>query len=115
MQIKTIKNKEINKKEKKDLKRIQEKPIQTLDLEEKLYPELKRISMREYIRHYTDIHEEVNENNQKVVITHQDKDMIMISPMQSKKRKWTFEDLKEIRFKGPKNLSKNIDKIVYGI
>ena len=33
---------------------------------------------------------------------------------EKKKKKYTLEDLWSIRFSGPKNLSKNIDTILYG-
>jgi hypothetical protein len=39
----------------------------------------------------------------------------MNSKSKKKKKKYTFKDLLSIRFSGDKDLSENIDKIVYGL
>jgi virulence-associated protein VagC len=77
----------------------------------------KRISIREYIRNYKVYNNEVKLTGERIIITNQDNDEVVLSPAQSatKKRKWTFEDLEKGFFNAGKNTSKNIDKIVYGI
>jgi hypothetical protein len=58
----------------------------------------------------------VNETKEAIIITNQDTDVVVIGPALNKKRRWTFKEIREkLTFKGGKNLSKNIDKIVYGI
>lgn len=75
----------------------------------------KRISIREYIRNYKIYNEDVCSTGTDIIITNQDEDVVRITPAKSKK-KWTIEDFKKMRFKGGgKNLSKDIDKIVYGV
>lgn len=78
---------------------------------------IKRISIREYIRNYKVYNNEVKLTGERIIITNQDNDEVVLSPAQSatKKRKWTFEDLEKGFFNAGKNTSKNIDKIVYGI
>ena len=57
----------------------------------------------------------VNETKESIIITNQEDDVVMINPIKKKVGKISFEQLrKEISFKGGKNLSNNIDKIVYG-
>lgn len=77
----------------------------------------KRISIREYLRNYKAYNKEVNLTGEKIIITNQDNDEVVLSPVDTspKKRKWTIEDFEGCFFKGGKNLSKNVDKIVYGI
>lgn len=77
----------------------------------------KRISIREYIRNYKKYNSEVKLTGKKIIITNQGGDEVVLSPADnmSKKRKWSIEDFEGCFFKGGKNLSKNIDKIVYGI
>jgi hypothetical protein len=52
-----------------------------------------------------------------IIITNQDADEVVLSPAENKegKRRFTVRDLEKGFFHGGKNLSKNIDKIVYGI
>jgi hypothetical protein len=96
------------------LVKTKEKPhIKVLDFSSEKSPE--RITIREYLRNYKKYNDMVNETRESIIITNQYEDNILLSPIQ-KKRKWTFEEIrKELTFKGGKNLSKNIDKIVYGI
>lgn len=78
---------------------------------------IKRISIREYIRNYKQYNSEVKLTNSSIIITNQENDEVILSPIinTNQKRKWTVDDFKDCFFKGDKNLSKNIDKIVYGI
>lgn len=77
----------------------------------------KRISIREYIRNYKKYNNEIKLTGKNIIITNQGGDEVVLSPADniSKKRKWSIEDFEGCFFKGGKNLSKNIDKIVYGI
>jgi hypothetical protein len=77
----------------------------------------KRISIREYIRNYKQYNSEVKLTGGKIIITNQDNDEVVLSPADTKdgKRRFTTKDLEKGFFHGGKNLSKNIDKIVYGI
>lgn len=77
----------------------------------------KRISIREYIRNYKKYNSEIKLTGKNIIITNQGGDEVVLSPADntSKKRKWSIEDFEGCFFKGGKNLSKNIDKIVYGI
>lgn len=77
----------------------------------------KRISIREYIRNYKQYNNEVKLTGERVIITNQDNDEVILSPVDDKKNKriFTIKDLEKGFFHGGKNLSKNIDKIVYGI
>ncbi len=77
----------------------------------------KRISIREYLRNYKAYNKEVNLTGQNIIITNQDNDEVVLSPVDTtpKKRKWTFEELEKGFFNAGKNTSKNIDKIVYEI
>ncbi len=77
----------------------------------------KRISIREYLRNYKAYNKEINLTGENIIITNQDNDEVLLSPapVVIKKRKWTIKDFEKGFFKGPKNLSKNVDKIVYGI
>jgi hypothetical protein len=77
---------------------------------------LQRITIREYLRNYKKYNNMVNETKEAIIITNQDTDVVVIGPALNKKRRWTFKEIREkLTFKGGKNLSKNIDKIVYGI
>lgn len=78
---------------------------------------VKRISIREYLRNYKKYNSEVKLTGKNIIITNQGGDEVVLSPADnmSKKRKWSIEDFESCFFKGGKNLSKNIDKIVYGI
>jgi hypothetical protein len=78
---------------------------------------VKRISIREYIRNYKVYNNEVKLTGERIIITNQDNDEVVLSPADDKKnkREFTMDDFKPLFFKGGKNLSKNIDKIVYGI
>jgi hypothetical protein len=77
----------------------------------------KRISIREYLRNYKKYNSEINLTGQKIIITNQGDDEVVLSPADTKdgKRRFTVKDLEKGFFHGGKNLSKNIDKIVYGI
>lgn len=76
---------------------------------------IKRVSIREYLRHYTSYNDEINETGKKIMITSQDKDLVLISPAVERKI-WTLEDLRKMQFDGgDPNMSNDIDKIVYGI
>lgn len=77
----------------------------------------KRISIREYIRNYKMYNNEVKLTGERIIITNQDNDEVVLSPADNKegKRRFTMKDFEGCFFKGGKNLSKNIDKIVYGI
>jgi hypothetical protein len=77
----------------------------------------KRISIREYLRNYKVYNNEVKITGEKIIITNQDVDEVILSPINNKegKRRFTIKDFEGCFFKGGKNLSKDIDKIVYGI
>lgn len=77
----------------------------------------KRISIREYLRNYKAYNSEIKLTGENIIITNQDNDEVLLSPAPSIKEKkvWTMKDLEKGFFHGGKNLSKNIDKIVYGI
>jgi hypothetical protein len=77
----------------------------------------KRISIREYLRNYKQYNTEIKLTGKNIIITNQDNDEVVLSPAPTtnKKRKWSIEDFEGCFFKGGKNLSKNVDKIVYGI
>lgn len=75
----------------------------------------KRVSIREYLRHYVSYNNEINETGKKIMITNQDKDLVLISPAVERKV-WTVEEFRKmITPGGDPNMSKDIDKIVYGI
>lgn len=76
---------------------------------------LTRVPMREYIRNYKKYNDMVNETKENIIITNQDVDTIMLAPVIHKKKRWTDKDFDAMRFNGGKNLSRDIDKIVYGI
>ncbi len=78
---------------------------------------IKRISIREYIRNYKMYNNEVKLTGERIIITNQDNDEVVLLPVENKpnKRRFTLKDLEKGFFHGGKNLSKNIDKIVYGI
>jgi len=87
--------------------------IKILNFKDEIIPQ--RITIREYLRNYKKYNDMVNETREKIIITNHDEDTVMLTPIE-KKRRWTFDEIrKELTFKGGKNLSKNIDKIVYGI
>jgi len=74
---------------------------------------MNKISIREYLRNYNDYNHKVIKG-ESFIITKNNQDQIKISPVENTK-KYKMKDLLSIRFSGDKNLSKNIDKIVYGI
>lgn len=75
-----------------------------------------RISIREYLRNYKKYNEMVNATGEKIIITNQDEDVVVLMPVETRKKLRTFEEIRQkLTFKGGKNLSKNIDKIVYGL
>lgn len=74
---------------------------------------MNQISIREYIRNYNDYNDKVMKGESFVIVKN-NKPQIKLSPIDSEK-KYSMKDLMSIRFSGDKNLSKNIDKIVYGI
>jgi antitoxin (DNA-binding transcriptional repressor) of toxin-antitoxin stability system len=52
---------------------------------------------------------------QSFIVVKNSKPVFRIEPMESLgKPRYTLKDFEKIRFKGEKNLSKNIDKILYG-
>jgi len=52
---------------------------------------------------------------QSFIVVKNSKPVFRIEPLESLvKPRYTLKDLEKIRFKGEKNLSKNIDKILYG-
>jgi hypothetical protein len=77
----------------------------------------KRISIREYIRNYKKYNNEIKLTGKNIIVTNQGGDEITLSPVPKIKtlRKWTIKDFEKGFFKGPKNLSQNVDEIVYGI
>lgn len=78
--------------------------------------ELIRVPIRQYMRNYKKYNDMIKETKQSIIITNQEDDIVVISPVKKKVGKISFEQLrKELTFKGGKDLSKNIDKIVYGI
>lgn len=87
--------------------------IKVLNFSEEGVPQ--RITIREYLRNYKKYNDMVNETREKIIVTNQDVDAVILSPVPNKKRLWTEKDFKAMRFKGGKNLSKDIDKIVYGL
>lgn len=74
---------------------------------------MNKISIREYLRNYNTYNDKVMKG-ECFVITKNNQDQIKLSPVDTDKR-YTMKDLLSIRFSGDKDLSKNIDKIVYGI
>lgn len=74
---------------------------------------MNKISIREYLRNYSAYNDKVMKG-ESFVITKNNQDQIKLSPVDGDK-KHTMKDLLSIRFSGDKDLSKNIDKIVYGI
>lgn len=51
---------------------------------------------------------------QSFIVVKNSKPVFRIEPIETvKKKKYNLEDFKKIQFKGGKNLSKNIDKIIY--
>ncbi len=52
----------------------------------------KRVSIREYLRHYKSYNEDVNNTNKDIIITNQDEDIVRITPVHPKKKP-TFADL----------------------
>lgn len=77
----------------------------------------KRISIREYLRNYKKYNSEVKLTGKNIIITNQGGDEVLLStaPSTKEKKVWTMKELEKGFFHGGKNLSKNIDKIVYGI
>jgi hypothetical protein len=74
-----------------------------------------RISMREYLRNSAKYNRLVK-NGRVFVVTNQNQDEIVLSKADTKKeKKYTMEDILNFRFRGPTDLSENIDEIVYGI
>lgn len=73
-----------------------------------------RVSTRDWMRNFTGYKNRMERTGEMFVITNQDKDELVVQPLPQKK-KYTIKDLMKFRFSGPKNLSKNIDKIVYGL
>ena len=74
---------------------------------------MNKISIREYLRNYNTYNDKVMKGESFIVVKN-NKPQIKLSPVEDEK-KYTMKDLLSIRFSGDKNLSKNIDKIVYGI
>ena len=75
-----------------------------------------RITIREYLRNYKKYNDMVNETKEKIVVTNQDTDTIILSPVEVKKRKWSITEIREkLTFSSDPNLSSKIDEIVYGI
>ncbi len=75
-----------------------------------------KIGMRELVRNAKKIKEAAAAGEAFDVLDHGVTMFHIIPPIPEKVIKYTMEDLKKIRFStGDKNLSMNIDKIVYGI
>jgi prevent-host-death family protein len=54
-------------------------------------------------------------NGEEFIVVKNSKPVFKIVPLAPQpQRKYTLEDFKALQFKGGKNLSKNIDKILYG-
>lgn len=72
-----------------------------------------KISVREYMRNNV----KYNLSGKPFTLMNRDRELGTFVPKQldEKKKIYTIEDIMKFRFNGPKNLSKNIDKIVYGI
>ena len=77
---------------------------------------LTKIGMRELVRNAKKIKEATARGESFEVLDHGVTAFHIIPPTPERIIKYTFEDLKKIRFStNDKNLSMNIDKIVYGI
>lgn len=75
----------------------------------------KTIGVRELHQDLTTIAKAVARGKSFVVVRHT-KPLFQINPIKDEKNyKYTIDDLKKIRFSGGKSLSKDIDKIVYGV
>jgi hypothetical protein len=72
------------------------------------------ISVREYMRNNVKYNNLVL-SGRAFVLTNRNQEIGTFIPQLEKKKKYGLADLMKLRFKGGKNLSKNIDKIVYGI
>lgn len=75
-----------------------------------------RVSIREYIRNYKKYNNIVKSTGQIIVITSNKKDDVeLILRDRPEQKRYTFDDFKNLTFKGGKYLSRDVDKIVYGI
>lgn len=92
----------------KSIPRIKTLSFATMD-------EVKRVPIREYLRHYKAFNEEINQTGEKIIITNQDEDTVMILPIKVKKRLWSIEEIRQkLTFSSDPDLSSKIDEIVYG-
>lgn len=75
--------------------------------------DLPEVSIREYLRNYKKYNALVKSGQGITLVSKREK-IGNLLPEKSNK-KYTIHDLVNLRFKGPKNLSIDIDKIVYGV
>ena len=84
---------------------------------EDIYANAERISTRDFFRNYSKYQKKID-NNKGIIVTKQNRDQFVILPVpkKEKKGKYTLKDILNLRFtSGEKDLSKQIDKIVYGL
>ena len=76
----------------------------------------KRITLRDYLINHKTYNEDIDNTREEIIITEDGNDIILLSSPKGPKKKYTLKDLQAIgTFKGGKYLSRDIDKIVYGI
>ena len=79
-----------------------------------IIPKKKSINIREYLRNYNKYNNFLNEGFS-FTITNKNKNIALLSPVEEKKEKYSLKELLKMRIKTKEtNISKNIDKIVYG-
>lgn len=78
---------------------------------------VQKIGVREFLRNFKAISEKTNQNIV-FIVEKNSRPLFKVSPIkEDKKKKYNWADLDKFIFKGKggKNLSKNVDKIVYNI
>lgn len=73
------------------------------------------IGVREFQRDFASVTAAVERGQSFIVVRHAKPIARLVPVEDEKKRKYTLKDLETLRFSGGKNLSKEIDKIVYGV
>lgn len=80
--------------------------------------DIERVSTRDFMRNMSEYKKILDKTGKTIIITKQNVDELIIraAPKKARKSKYTMKDLMSLRFNsGKKDLSQQIDKIVYGV
>lgn len=75
---------------------------------------VQKVSTRDFLRNFKSFKARAGRGEHFAVMTNKEEAFRVEPPKVKRKKKYTMDDLLSIKFNGPKNLSQDIDKILYG-